>query len=111
MPRAPGRSLLLSALAFSAALQAGEPEYRLVLEAHRFSPAQLAVPSGVRIRLLIENKDITPEEFESYALNREKLVTPGATVVIFVGPLRPGRYEYFGDFNPTSARGWLVAGP
>jgi len=90
---------------------AAEPEYSLVLEGHRYSPGELVVPSGVRVRLILENKDQTPEEFESYALNREKLVAPGGTVVVYVGPLAPGRYEYFGDFNPATARGWLVARP
>ena len=55
-------------------------------------------------RLLVENRDATPEEFESYALNREKVVAPGSTAIIYVGPLSAGRYEYFGDFNPTSER-------
>jgi heme/copper-type cytochrome/quinol oxidase subunit 2 len=90
---------------------ATEPEYSLVLEGHRYSPGELVVPAGVRVRLVLENKDQTPEEFESYALNREKLVAPGGTVVVYIGPLAPGRYEYFGDFNPVTARGWLVARP
>jgi hypothetical protein len=90
---------------------AAEPEYNLVLEGHRYSPGELVVPAGVRVRLVLENKDQTPEEFESYALNREKLVGPGGKVIVYVGPLEPGRYEYFGDFNPVTARGWLVARP
>jgi len=102
--------MCLPALVASHAL-AAEPEYSLVLEGHRYSPGELVVPAGVRVRLVLENKDQTPEEFESYALNREKLVTPGGKVVVYVGPLAPGRYEYFGDFNPTTARGWLVARP
>jgi len=95
----------------AAAASAAEPEYNLVLEGHRYSPGELVVPAGVRVRLVLENKDETPEEFESYALNREKLVAPGSRVVVYVGPLAPGRYEYFGDFNPNTARGWLVARP
>ena len=40
--------------------------------------------------------------------DREKLIAPGTRVIVYVGPLTPGRYEYFGDFFPVTARGWLV---
>jgi hypothetical protein len=90
---------------------AGEPEFGLVIEQHRFAPAELVVPAGQKLRLVIENKDSTPEEFESYELNREKIVAPGSKITVFVGPLKPGRYEFFGDFNPKTARGWLVVRP
>ena len=28
---------------------------------------------------------------------------------IFVGPLEPGKYHYFGEFNMDSANGYIVA--
>jgi hypothetical protein len=112
MPPVLRRALCLVALLVAPALlQAAEADYTIVIEGHRFSPAELVVPAGVKVRLVLENKDQTPEEFESYALNREKLIAPGGRVVIYVGPLSPGRYEYFGDFNPTTARGWIVVAP
>ena len=93
-------------------LQAAEqPEVRLVLKDHHFTPAEVTVPAGQKVRLVIENQDGTPEEFESYALNREKIVPAGGTVTVFVGPLQPGRYEFFGEFNAKTARGWLVVQP
>ena len=105
---------VLSALVlttFSSTGLAAEPEFALVIEQHRFTPTELVVPAGQKLRLVIENKDATPEEFESYELNREKIVTAGSKVTVFVGPLKPGRYEFFGDFNPKTARGWLVVRP
>jgi plastocyanin len=90
---------------------AAEPEIRLVLKDHRFSPAEVTAPAGQKVRLVVENQDATPEEFESYALNREKIVPAGGKIVVYVGPLKPGRYEFFGEFNPTTARGWLVVQP
>jgi plastocyanin len=90
---------------------AAEPEVKLVLKDHRFTPSEVAVPAGQKVRLVVENQDATPEEFESYALNREKIVPAGGTIVVFVGPLKPGRYEFFGEFNPGTARGWLVVQP
>ena len=99
----------LALLLAGSSTRAAETQWELVIEGHRFQPTELAVPSGVKIRLVVENKDITPEEFESYALNREKIIAPGQRAVLYVGPLKPGRYEFFGDFNPATARGWLVA--
>ncbi len=89
--------------------QAAEPEFSLVIQDHRFTPAELSVPAGQKIRLVIENRDPTPEEFESYQLNREKVVPGNGRIVVFVGPLKPGKYEFFGEFNMATARGWLIA--
>ena len=88
---------------------AADPAFKLTLRDHRFEPAELVVPAGQKIKLEVENQDATPEEFESYELNREKVVPAKATVVIFVGPLKPGRYPFFGDFNKDSAKGVLIA--
>lgn len=89
--------------------RADAPEFSIVIESHRFVPAELKVPAGQKIRLLIENRDPTPEEFESYDFNREKIVPGKGRIILFVGPLKPGRYEFFGDFNSETARGHLVA--
>jgi hypothetical protein len=35
------------------------------------------------------------------------VVPPGGSASVFVGPLQPGRYEFFDDFHPAS-RGVLV---
>ena len=107
------RLLLLPALGFAlgGASLAAEPEIGLVIEGHRFTPTEVTAPAGQKLKLVVENRDKTPEEFESYALNREKVVAPGAKIVVYVGPLKPGRYEFFGDFNPATARGWLVVLP
>jgi cupredoxin-like protein len=88
---------------------ADDPSFKLTLRDHRFEPAELVVPAGQKLKLEVENQDATPEEFESYELNREKVVPAKATVVIFVGPLKPGRYPFFGDFNKDSAKGVLIA--
>jgi plastocyanin len=95
-------------LAVSAAY-ADDPAFRLTIRDHRFEPAELVVPAGQKIKLEVENQDATPEEFESYELNREKVVPGKGTVVIFMGPLKPGRYPFFGDFNKDSAKGVLIA--
>lgn len=112
------RDLLRMAAFVAAATLAGSPfsqaavadqEFTLAIKDHRFNPTELIVPAGQKIRLIVENQDPTPEEFESYTLNREKVVAGGGRIVLYVGPLKPGRYEFFGEFNQATARGWLVA--
>lgn len=83
--------------------------FALVIRNHRFEPEQITIPAGQKIELRITNADATPEEFESTDLRREKVVPPGQEIVVYVGPLKPGSYEFFGDFNPRTARGRIVA--
>ena len=86
-----------------------ETDVRLVLREHKFVPVEITVPARKKIKVVIENQDATAEEFESDELNREKVVPPKGRVTIFVGPLEPGRYPFFGDFNKESAKGELIA--
>ena len=106
------RLATLLVLAASTALlpaHAAGPERLLVIKNHRFEPAELKVPAGQRVKLVVHNQDATPEEFESHSLNREKIVPGGAKVTIYIGPLSAGRYEFYGEYNPTTARGAVVA--
>ena len=72
-------------------------------------PAQVVVPANTKVKLMVVNEDTTPEEFESHQLNREKVVLGRATIPVYVGPLKPGRYPFFGDFHPDTAQGVLLA--
>lgn len=83
-------------------------DYRIVLKDHLFYPAEIVVPANKKVRLLIENQDSTPEEFDSFDLNREKVLYPKRKSVIYIGPLMPGRYEFFGEFSPNTARGAVI---
>ncbi len=86
-----------------------EPEALLIIKNHRFEPTEIKVPAGQRVRLTVHNQDTTPEEFESHKLNREKVVPPGAKVVIYIGPLKQGKYEFWGEYNEATAKGVVVA--
>lgn len=88
---------------------AQDAEFTLDIRDHRFEPAELRVPAGKKIRLTVRNNDDTPEEFESHSLNREKVVPGKGKVLIYIGPLATGRYPYFGEFNPKTALGTIVA--
>src|SRR5262245_39240961 len=93
--------LALGALTFGATSQAAdEAEFHLVIQNHRFEPAELVVPAGKSIKLIVENKDDTPEEFESDSLKREKIVAGGTSITVLVDPLEPGTYDFYGEFNP-----------
>lgn len=88
---------------------ADNEEMTIVIKDHRFLPEETVVPAGKRIKLIIDNQDPTPEEFESYALNREKIVGAKKQTVIFVGPLKKGRYAFMGEFHQATAKGVLIA--
>lgn len=104
------RPLLLAlCLASSFAAHAQDAEFSLVIRNHRFEPAELRIPSGRKIKLTVSNQDSTPEEFESHELNREKIVPANGKVLIYIGPLSPGRYPFFGEFNPKTATGTIIA--
>ena len=87
---------------------AQEQSFRLTIKDHKFEPAEFEIPANTKVTLQVKNEDATPEEFESSTLHREKVVPAGKEVSIFVGPLKPGRYEFIGDFNRATARGVIV---
>jgi plastocyanin len=88
---------------------AADPEVKLVIQDHRFEPAELTVPAGKKVKLAIENRDATPEEFESKSLKREKVIAGKSTATISIGPLAPGRYTFVGEFHEATAQGVIVA--
>ena len=106
----PGVFLLGAGISFYATAESQEkPVYDIVIKDHVFSPAEITVPAGEKIKLVIHNQDSTPEEFESHDFNREKIIAGGAKATIFVGPLEPGKYHYFGEFHMDSANGYIIA--
>ena len=86
---------------------AEEPKITIAIRDHQFVPAEVAVPARVKVELVIRNEQKTPAEFESSSLHREKVIAPGAAASVFVGPLNPGRYEFYDDFHPAT-RGVIV---
>jgi len=83
-------------------------EFTLRIKDHKFIPETLEVPAGEKIKIIVMNEDPTPEEFESYELNREKIIRGGGKGVVFIGPLKPGEYPFFGEFNMDSAKGQII---
>ncbi|WP_027483925.1 cupredoxin domain-containing protein [Rhodanobacter sp. OR87] len=88
---------------------AGElPEYTLVIKNHRYQPSEIRMPANTKVRIVVNNQDPTPEEFESTDFSREKLVLPNGSATVYVGPLRAGTYAFFGDFHQDTAQGRLI---
>jgi hypothetical protein len=105
----PAYTLAIVAMFCVTTAMAADGEYALTIHDHRFQPAELVIPAGKKIKLLVENRDTTPEEFESHDLNREKIIAGKSTATIYVGPLTPGRYRFFGEYNEKTAQGVIVA--
>ena len=81
------------------------PTYEIRIKDHLFLPSRLEIPADTKVKLLIINEDTTPEEFESYELNREKVIMGNRKGIVFIGPLKSGTYPFFGEFNPLTAQG------
>jgi heme/copper-type cytochrome/quinol oxidase subunit 2 len=79
----------------------------IVVKDKKFEPAEVKAPANARIVIHVTNKDAVAMEFESKSLKVEKVIAPKSEGILRVGPLKPGRYEFFDDFNQNN-RGTLV---
>lgn len=103
------RNLVFTLLLIPAISLGADLEMALAIKDHQFIPAELKVPAGKKVKLVVSNRDSTPEEFESHQLNREKIIAGNAKANIYVGPLAPGKYAFWGEFNEKTAHGVIVA--
>jgi hypothetical protein len=101
--------LFLLIILTSSAANSGVPVFELEIRDHLFHPDELHIPANTKVKLIVYNRDSTPEEFESYELNREKVIMGERKANIFIGPLAPGVYPFFGEFNPRTAQGRVIA--
>lgn len=90
---------------------AQSPVFKLVIKNQAFQPSTLTIPAGRTVKLLVNNKDALPAEFESYDFNREKVIPGGTQLPVYVGPLTPGSYSFFNDFHPSSTGKLIVEPP
>jgi hypothetical protein len=82
---------------------------KVTLKDHRFDPAEIHVQTGKPTILLVTNADDTAEEFDSTALQVEKVIAGGHYATIRLRPLGPGRYPFMGEFHPDTASGVVVS--
>ncbi len=103
-----GFALAVPCIISAAPARAGPPEFVLEIRNHLFLPSEITIPADTKVKLVVYNRDPTPEEFESYELNREKIIMGERKAVIFIGPLAPRRYPFFGEFHPDTALGHII---
>lgn len=104
------KNLLISLFFITPALAfAQTTEVRITIKDHRFTPAEVRVQANKKIKLVVANEDPTSEEFESHELNREKVIPGKSSAQIYIGPLKPGRYPFVGEFHEATAKGVILA--
>ena len=112
-PRTQGIALLLAILAVLAfgTMVRADDEAMPVLRYHdgRFEPDELVVKAKTPFRLRVVNAAREAIEFESFELNRERVVLPGAEIVVYLPALDPGSYKFFDDFHHGAGEGTIIA--
>jgi hypothetical protein len=99
----------LTALVILAPAAARADDYTVTIKNHRFTPTELKVPANKRVAVTVINDDATPEEFESSAMKVEKVIAGKSKGVVRIGPLKPGRYHFVGEFHEATAKGVVIA--
>ena len=107
--RAVGALAVLAGVCPLPVYAADATEQHLSIKGKLFDPVELDVPAGQKIKIIVKNEDGDAAEFESFELNREKVVPAHDEVTVYVGPLDPGTYPFFNDFDPQKAKGRIVA--
>ena len=106
------RILVLLSLATAAVLVPVElraQDVTITIKNHRFTPSEVKVPANKRVQVTVVNDDPTPEEFESKEMKVEKVIPGKSKGIVRFGPLAPGRYPFFGEFNEATAKGTVIA--
>src|SRR5215469_18895999 len=93
-------AIVLAALGMPSAPAVAQ-EFNLAIRNHKFEPQEIRVPAGKRVSIYVTNEDASAEEFESPSLKVEKVIPGKSKGLVCVGPLAPGRYEFFGEFHPN----------
>lgn len=102
--------ILLGGPGVPAPTRAEEPAMiEVTLKGHQFSPAEIHVPTGKLVILRITNQDDTVEEFDSTALQVEKVIVGGHYALVRLRPLGPGRFPFMGEYHPETAKGVVIS--
>ncbi len=98
---------LLALPSFVAAAQ--EPVAELTCDSGHFQPASLNVSANRQVRIKVTNRGNSPIEFESFEMNRERVVQPGRSITVILPKLDPGEYHFFDDFHHETGQGTITA--
>ena len=97
--------ILLTNIAFAQDMKIIE----LHIKNHKYDIEKIEVEANKKFKLKIYNDDPSSEEFESRSMVVEKFIGPKKSITITIGPLKPGTYDYFADFHPSTGKGILIA--
>jgi Cupredoxin-like domain len=97
---------LIVTLPLSPSLAQQAAEVQVTYSNGQFQPSEVRAPADKPIALRLKNLDGKAMEFESKSLRVEKVVAAKSEGIINVRALKPGRYEFYDDFN-EKARGAL----
>lgn len=100
--------ILIFSFIYSTVVLSATPVIKIEIKDHLFFPSEITIPANQKVKLMVYNLDPTSEEFESYELNREKVIMGNHKAVIFIGPLPAGKYPFFGEFFPKTAQGMII---
>jgi hypothetical protein len=98
----------VSAVATVPAKAQSATEIQLSYKDKKFDPAEITAPANTAIVIKLKNLDAKAMEFESKTLKVEKVVAGSSDATINVRAQKPGRYEFFDEYNEKVARGALV---
>jgi heme/copper-type cytochrome/quinol oxidase subunit 2 len=94
-------------LAVSPAHAQQATEIQLTYSNGQFQPNEVNAPADKSFTIKVKNSDAKAMEFESKSLKVEKVIAAGGEAVVNVRAQKPGRYEFFNEFN-EKARGNVV---
>jgi heme/copper-type cytochrome/quinol oxidase subunit 2 len=101
--------LTLTGLLATTPTWAAEAEvFELLIKDHQFTPNELNLPANTRVKLTVKNQDATPAEFESKDFKVEKVIKGGKEASFFIGPFKPGSFEFHDEFHEESAKGRII---
>lgn len=101
--------IALTVMTLGGGARAADTVVELRFENHRFEPQTIAVPANRAFRIKVINASKEPIEFESFKLNRERVVGPGETIIVNVPALSPGSYDFYDDFHDDVPEGAIIA--
>ncbi|HEV7959842.1 MAG TPA: cupredoxin domain-containing protein [Rhizomicrobium sp.] len=103
------RAFLVFLLMLIAAPAFADAPIPVTLQNHKFSPAEIHVKANTPAVIALTNKDATAEEFDSTALQVEKVVAGNSSGNVRIRALAPGRYPFMGEYHSSTAQGMVVA--
>ncbi len=88
---------------------AKETSFEIRFAEHHFAPQTLVVPAEQPVLLTVVNSSRERIEFESFKLNRERVVGPGESITLHLPPLHAGSYDFYDDFHQDVPEGVILA--